>query len=271
LLFEVTGGDWTTLRNRRLTTWVAFITLFSPFGITALSALQEFVERGRGTPVPHDPPERLVTTGPYAYIRNPMQMSMTVLLVGFGGLAGSWSIAAASLGAFAFSVGYARVFETGSLATQFGDEWRRYQADVPLFIPRWKPYLTQSATLWVSEDCNQCTQTGRFLMSLGPGSLVREPAEHRPELPTRLTVDNAGGDAWSGMVGIGRVFERVNLAWALLGWMMRLPVFAWFFQLIADASGAGPRVLDATTAEQKSQRFDVGSQCVGGRSSNPTG
>lgn len=36
--------------------------------------------RGGGTPVPCDPPKRLVSTGPYAYIGNPMQTAMALIL-----------------------------------------------------------------------------------------------------------------------------------------------------------------------------------------------
>ncbi|MCZ0991988.1 hypothetical protein O1L44_00915 [Streptomyces noursei] len=41
-------------------------------------AVREFVQRGGGTPLPYDPPRRLVTSGPYAYVRNPMQLSVVL-------------------------------------------------------------------------------------------------------------------------------------------------------------------------------------------------
>ena len=45
-----------------------------------LSAVQEFVTRGRGTPIPFDPPRHIVTTGVYAYVANPMQLSAVLFL-----------------------------------------------------------------------------------------------------------------------------------------------------------------------------------------------
>jgi len=41
----------------------------------------EFARRGGGTPYPWDPPDRLVTSGPYAYVRNPMQLSTTLIML----------------------------------------------------------------------------------------------------------------------------------------------------------------------------------------------
>jgi protein-S-isoprenylcysteine O-methyltransferase Ste14 len=39
--------------------------------------------RAKGTPVPFNPPPQLVTTGPYAYTRNPMLTGVFSLLFGF--------------------------------------------------------------------------------------------------------------------------------------------------------------------------------------------
>lgn len=47
--------------------------------VVGLAAAQEFAARGRGTPFPFDPPKRLVCTGPYAYLANPIQMCACLL------------------------------------------------------------------------------------------------------------------------------------------------------------------------------------------------
>ncbi|MBU1614800.1 hypothetical protein KJ693_05735 [bacterium] len=38
----------------------------------------------KGTPVPFNPPPKLVTAGPYAYVRNPMLSGVFILLFGLG-------------------------------------------------------------------------------------------------------------------------------------------------------------------------------------------
>lgn len=45
--------------------------------------------RNRGTPVPFNPPPKLITTGLYRYIRNPMLLGLFIFLLGLGFILGS--------------------------------------------------------------------------------------------------------------------------------------------------------------------------------------
>ena len=49
--------------------------------------------RAHGTPVPMNPPEQLVTTGPYAWVRNPMVTGVFGVLFGLGIMLDSVGIA----------------------------------------------------------------------------------------------------------------------------------------------------------------------------------
>ena len=64
--------------------------------VLGLAGSQEFAERGHGTPIPFDPPKHLVVTGPYAYVANPMQMSVIGSLLILGLAFESWLLAAAA-------------------------------------------------------------------------------------------------------------------------------------------------------------------------------
>ncbi|MGH2625342.1 MAG: methyltransferase family protein, partial [Anaerolineales bacterium] len=119
---------------------VAIVQVLALPALIGVTAVQEFVERGGGTPIPFDPPRRLVTSGVYAYLANPMQFSASVLFLAWGALLGSmWVVAAAGM-AIVYSIGLARWGEAGEMQTRFGPAWIAYRSHVRAWIPRWRPW-----------------------------------------------------------------------------------------------------------------------------------
>ena len=93
--------------------------------------------RARGTPVPLNPPQKLITTGLYAYIRNPMILGLFLLLLGLGVLLGSLSLILLFTPLFILlNVLYLKAIEEKEMGKKFGQEYLEYKKRVPLFIPR---------------------------------------------------------------------------------------------------------------------------------------
>ena len=105
-----------------------------------LDSFARFALQGRGTPAPVMPPERLVVTGFYRYVRNPMYVAVTALIAGQGLLFGSVTVleygAIVWAGFFLFVLAY----EEPALGEQFADEYKRYRANVRRWLPRITPW-----------------------------------------------------------------------------------------------------------------------------------
>ena len=93
--------------------------------------------RVKGTPVPFNPPPKLVTTGPYAHVRNPMLTGVFVLLFGLGVLLRSISLVSIFTPLFIlFNVWELKAVEERELEKRLGKDYVEYKKMVPMFIPR---------------------------------------------------------------------------------------------------------------------------------------
>ncbi len=93
--------------------------------------------RARGTPVPLNPPEELIASGPYAWVRNPMVTGVFGALFGLGLLLHSIGIALIWTPAYVLVhlIELKRV-EEPELTRRFGAAYTEYKERVPMFIPR---------------------------------------------------------------------------------------------------------------------------------------
>lgn len=217
------------------------LQLVSFAGMPGVSAVQEFAIRGRGTPLPYDPPQKLVVTGPYAYVANPMQIAAALVLLAWGAILHNGWIAAAGIMAHIYSAGLARWDEGEDLASRFGQSWRAYRKEVHNWIPRWRPFVGGDAVLYVSETCGMCSQVKRWFERRSPTGLTIRPAEESEIALRRVTFVDSDGVTDNGVAAMARALERIHLGWAYLGWGMRLPIMQNILQLLVDASGGEPR------------------------------
>ena len=93
--------------------------------------------RSRGTPVPFNPPPKLITIGLYAYIRNPMLLGLFIFLLGLGILFGSLSLIFIFTPLFILiNVLYLKAIEEKEMEKKFGMKYLEYKKEVPMFIPK---------------------------------------------------------------------------------------------------------------------------------------
>ena len=214
--------------------------------LPGITAVLEFAERGNGTPIPYDPPQRLVTSGIYRYIANPMQFSCAIVMLAWALLLRSgWMLLAACV-SIAYSAGLAEWDEAQDLAQRFGMRWKIYRAHVRNWLPRWRPHHGGAgAILYIAQSCGPCTQVREWIEARKPLGLYIVAAESLPSgTISRMRYDPHDGTPYvEGVRAMGRALEHLNLAWALCGAALRLPILWRVIQLFMDASGLGPRVL----------------------------
>lgn len=95
---------------------------------------------GEGTPLPALTARRLVISGPYAFVRNPMALAGIAQGAAVGMLLSSWPVIVYALcGSIIWNTAV-RPPEEDDLRRRFGDEFDRYAAAVRCWLPRALPY-----------------------------------------------------------------------------------------------------------------------------------
>ena len=115
---------------------------FACCSVLGLASAYMMVRDGGGTPLPLDQTNRLVVTGPYRYVRNPMAVA------GIGqGLALALIFQSASiliyalLGALVWHL-VVRPVEEGDMVRRFGDSYLEYRKHVSCWIPTFGKHTT---------------------------------------------------------------------------------------------------------------------------------
>jgi protein-S-isoprenylcysteine O-methyltransferase Ste14 len=212
--------------------------------IVGLSAVQELAERGGGTPFPYDAPKRFVRSGVYAYVRNPMQLSTSLLFVLLAATTMNAWLAFAAIVSVAYAAGFAAWDEGADLRERFGDDATRYASAVRNWLPSWRPRIEEPSTIYFAAGCDPCSDMAALLRKLRPRQLRFVPAEEHPAIDLdRVRYETPDGCSEDGIAAIARALEHVHFGWAMIGFAMRLPVARTMLQLIVDASGGGKRTV----------------------------
>jgi protein-S-isoprenylcysteine O-methyltransferase Ste14 len=105
-----------------------------------VASVTHFASEGRGTLAPWDPPRKLVVTGPYLYVRNPMISGVALVLLGEAFVLLSWAHLVWACVFIGINAVYIPVIEEPGLAERFGDRYLEYRRHVPRLIPRLRPW-----------------------------------------------------------------------------------------------------------------------------------
>jgi protein-S-isoprenylcysteine O-methyltransferase Ste14 len=82
----------------------------------------------------------LVIRRPYRHVRNPMISGVLFLLAAQALILGSWPLAAWLAVFFLGNTIYLPLSEESALECRFGAAYRQYKANVPRWIPRFRPW-----------------------------------------------------------------------------------------------------------------------------------
>jgi len=111
---------------------VAFVFLLETF--------LRFAMQGIGTPAPVFPTKRLVVTGSYRFVRNPMYVAVVSLTLGQSLLFGNIRLFEYGLGCWLAMHLFVLMYEEPTLGRNFPVDYAAFTENVPRWIPRLTPW-----------------------------------------------------------------------------------------------------------------------------------
>ena len=107
-------------------------------GFILLWSFWNFLNEGRGTPAPVDPPKELVVAGFYRYVRNPMYVGILAVVLGHFLWFGYWYLLVYAIVIFLAFHTFVTLYEEPTLRGKFGAAYEDYLKRVPRWIPKFR-------------------------------------------------------------------------------------------------------------------------------------
>jgi len=104
-----------------------------------LDSFGRFALQGLGTPAPIAPPQKLVVTGLYRYVRNPIYIAVVAVILGQALLFGDWNLLWYGALLWLFFHVWVVMIEEPTLKETFGTEYESFRTSVPRWLPRLTP------------------------------------------------------------------------------------------------------------------------------------
>jgi protein-S-isoprenylcysteine O-methyltransferase Ste14 len=92
--------------------------------------------QGRGTPLPADPPRKLIISGFYRYVRNPIYVGVLLIFLGHFLWFGYWALLMYAIVSFLGVHAFVVLYEEPTLKRKFGPSYEDYLKRVPRWIPK---------------------------------------------------------------------------------------------------------------------------------------
>lgn len=204
-------------------------------GFPGLFATYQLVTQGKGTPFPYDSTHKLVQDGIYAYIKNPIQWSFTLLFVPMAFYYQSIYFLLGSLVSIAYAYGISDFQEYPDLVKRFGGKYKQYTNNTPKWYFQWKPKKHPRGEIFFNSDCDQCSQLGLwFKKKTGTELQVTFLNQCAQKGIQQVTYIDANGDSFKSVKAIAKAFNHIHLGYATLGWFLLTPIISQVVQLMVD-------------------------------------
>jgi protein-S-isoprenylcysteine O-methyltransferase Ste14 len=119
--------------------WIGIALILAGIAIL-FEAFARFAWHGLGTPAPVFPTKRLVVTGFYRHVRNPMYCAVAGIIFGEGLLLGNARLIGYGVGVWLAFFVFVLVYEEPTLRRTYGGEYDAFCDAVPRWIPRLRPW-----------------------------------------------------------------------------------------------------------------------------------
>ncbi|HET7442786.1 MAG TPA: isoprenylcysteine carboxylmethyltransferase family protein [Terriglobales bacterium] len=98
-----------------------------------------FAYHGLGTPAPIDPPKTLIVRGLNRYVRNPMYVSVLLVVLGEAAVFHAPKLIFYAAVIWSCAHLFVVLYEEPTLHKKFGPSYEQYRTSVPRWIPRFNP------------------------------------------------------------------------------------------------------------------------------------
>ena len=115
----------------------------------------------------------VTTTGPYAYVKNPLYLGTLLILIGFCLMAKNLYLLAAGIAIFfVYYAPFKKERESRRLREHFGKAWVDYDHAVPDYLPSLRPYAKRGTGSWERKGFFENSEHGTFLAVLAGVILI---------------------------------------------------------------------------------------------------